>query len=110
MPDEEKPIGILRIPSFDKPKISQELSSRPPPKTIRAAEELMPLAYQLASNAELMGRFREVMGSGNKDQARIAMDEVRQHAQTLDPSLTYADGATRTVLLMEIVGRIEPKA
>jgi len=104
MPDEERPMGIIRIPSSDKPKISQEPSSRPPPKTIRAPVELVPLARQIAANVELMGRFREAMGSGNEDLARKVVDEVRQHAQTLDPSLTYADGATVNILLMEIIG------
>ncbi len=71
---------------------------------MRTLEELTPLANQVASNFELMKEFREVMGSGDEDRGREMVDEVRNFARTLDPTLTYAEGARITVVLMGIVG------
>ena len=70
---------------------------------MRTLEELTPLATQIASNLELMKKFREVMGSGDEDRARVMVDEVRHFAQTLDPTVTYAEGARITLVLMTII-------
>jgi hypothetical protein len=69
---------------------------------MRSLEELTPIARKVALNRELMQRFRDVMGSENQDRARAMVDEVRNFARTLDPTITYSEGAKITIILMEI--------
>jgi hypothetical protein len=75
---------------------------------MRTLDELRPLARQVASNVELMQRFAKVVGSGNESRGREMVDEVRHAAQSLDPTITYAEGAEIALLLMEI-GRDQSK-
>ncbi|MGA2291654.1 hypothetical protein [Bradyrhizobium sp.] len=53
-------------------------------------------------NLELMRRFRDVMGSDDEDRARAMVDEVRNFARTFDPTITYPEGATISVILMKM--------
>jgi|SRR5579883_102534 len=93
---------ILRIPSPGEPKTTLEL---PPLRrsSMRSIEELGPIARQISSDRELLRRFAEVMGSEDEDRARAMVDEVRRVAQALDPSISYAEGASVSLALMEIV-------
>ncbi|HLG79646.1 MAG TPA: hypothetical protein VKY22_01425 [Bradyrhizobium sp.] len=70
---------------------------------MRSIEELGPIARQISSDRELLRRFAEVMGSEDEDRARAMVDEVRRVAQALDPSISYAEGASVSLALMEIV-------
>jgi|EndMetStandDraft_5_1072996.scaffolds.fasta_scaffold298283_2 hypothetical protein len=101
MPDEEKPKGILRIPSQSKPKTSNE-----PPRLervpMRSLEELTPVAKKVASNRDLMQKFRDAMGSEDESRARAIVDEVRDLARTFDPTITHPEGTSITVILMKI--------
>jgi hypothetical protein len=42
------------------------------------------------------------MGSDDEDRARAMVDEVRNFARTFDPTITYPEGATITVILMKM--------
>jgi hypothetical protein len=101
MPSEKPPRGTIIIPGPYKPETSHE----PPPiqgEPMRTLDELRQLARQVASNVELMQKFQKVMGSGDESRGRDMVDEVRHFAQTLDPTITYVEGAKITLLLMEI--------
>jgi len=43
------------------------------------------------------------MGCENSDRAREMVDEIRHIAQTIDPSISYAEGASVSICLMQIV-------
>jgi hypothetical protein len=110
MADEGKPKAVLNIPVFTPLSTrSQEAIRRPTP--MRTQEELMPLAMQVAKNADLMDRFRAVIGSEDKGRASEMIDEVTRFAQSLDASITVPEGTRIVVVLMNVVGhqRGEPK-
>jgi hypothetical protein len=101
MPHDKPSKGIIRIPSPRDPKTSDE-----PPRLqrvpMRSLEELTPVARKVALNLGLMRRFRDVMGSDDEDRARAMVDEVRNFARTFDPTITYPEGATVSVILMKM--------
>jgi hypothetical protein len=102
MPD-EKPKGRITIPGF-KEEAAQNPAERPNVPSMRTQEELMPLALRVIENAELMHRFRAVMGSGDEDQARNMVYEITKHAQRLDQAITAPEGTRIVLVLMKIVG------
>jgi hypothetical protein len=100
--DDRPPMGKLRIMSVPAPNGVPE----PPPfekQRFRSLDELEPVARQISRDPSLMERFRGVMGSDNEDRAREMVEEVRRIAQTIDPSISYAEGASVTLALMQIV-------
>jgi hypothetical protein len=101
MPNDKQPRGKIIIPGP-----STEAKPEPPPlprgKPMRTLDELRPFARQVASNIELLRKLKKAMGSGDESRAREMVDEVRHFAQTLDPTITYAEGAEVALLLMEI--------
>jgi len=102
MSDDKSPRGVLKINSPAQPKATRE----PPPITpapMRSREELDPVARQISLDSHLMERFRGVMGCGDEERARAMVDEVRLIAQSIDPSISYAEGARVTICLMQMV-------
>lgn|SRR4051794_25575781 len=102
MTDDKPQRGVLKINSLGEPKAARE----PPPITrvpMRSGEELDPVARQISLDRHLMQRLQEVMGCGEEERARAMVDEVRLIAQTIDPTISYAEGARVTVCLMQIV-------
>jgi hypothetical protein len=100
--DDRPQKGTLKITSAETPKAMREL---PPIERMpfRSLEELEPVARQILLDRSLMQRFRDVMGSQNDDRCREMVDEVRRIAQTIDTSISYAEGASVTLCLMQIV-------
>jgi hypothetical protein len=101
MPKREEPKGVLRILGSG-PETSRDtplLLSREP---MRSADELRPLAKQIAANADLIRSFQENVGKDDEDRARNFIDEVRNYARSIDPALTYAEDAALALLLTEI--------
>lgn len=98
---DQKPTGILKLVS---PSPSVTHGSFPPTRDqpMRNRDELMPLARQIAENADFMKRFRGVIGSGNKDRARDMLDELIEYARTIDPKLTLAEGTMLALMLATI--------
>jgi hypothetical protein len=74
---------------------------------MRRAEELTPLAVRIAENADLVQRFRAVVGCDDRERASKMMDEVREYAQTLDPSISDVEGARIVLVLLNILGPFE---
>jgi hypothetical protein len=99
--NDEKPKGILRIPG---PK--PDISHTPPPaitrKAMRSMSELGPLADQVAANAPLMNKFRATIGCEDEPRMHDMIDEIRNYARSIDPTLTHAEGTTLAVLLSNI--------
>ena len=99
--NDEKPRGVLRI-SGSKPDVSHD----PPPaiarKPIRSNSELKPLAKQVAANAPLVNKFCATIGCEDEARMRDMIGEVRNYARSIDPALTYAEGATLALLLSNI--------
>jgi len=71
----------------------------------RFGDELKPLAKQVADNPIIMQRFEQARGSDNEELARQVVDEIRNYAQSLDPTISYVEGATIVLLLEEIFPR-----
>lgn len=99
MTDDKSERGILKINSLANQTRCLSLHREVP---MRSGEELDPVARQISLDRHLMQRFREVMGCGDEERARAMVDEVRLIAQTIDPSVSYAEGARVTVYLMQI--------
>jgi hypothetical protein len=109
MPDRETRRGIARMiqgsygPRNDAavPRRPRNDAALPPSKPMRTQEELAPLAEKVAGNAELVKRFRAVIGSDDKVRVSAMIDEVRQFAQTLDPTVSHPEGTRIALLLFE---------
>jgi hypothetical protein len=94
--------GTLKITSAETPKAIREL----PPiegEPFRPLRELEPVARRILLDRSLVQRFRDVMGSQNDDRCREMVDEVRRIAQSIDPSISYPEGASVTLCLMQIL-------
>lgn len=72
----EEPKGVLEILGSD-PKTSRDTPLLLPREPIRSADELGPLAKQIAADADLIRSFQENVGKGDEDRARNFIDEVR---------------------------------
>jgi hypothetical protein len=101
MTEHKVPRRVLRI--FSSKPTSRDPSPLPSQQPMRSLDELKPLAKQIAANADLMKRFRETKGGGDEDRAREMVDEVRNYARSIEPAITYAEGASLALLLMEYV-------
>ena len=75
----------------------------PRPKPMRTQEELTPIALHVATNSELMVRFRDVIGSEDMERASKLIDEVTNCAKNLDATITASEGTRIVVLLMKLV-------
>ena len=71
----------------------------------RNSEQLEPLARRVLENTALMKRFSDANGSDNENLAREVIDEIRNYAQTLDPTITYVEGARLCLVLMKLTSR-----
>jgi hypothetical protein len=101
MPKREEPKGVLRILGSG-PETSRDTPLLLPREPMRSADELRPLAKEIAANADLIRSFQENVGKGDEDRARNFIDEVRNYARSIDPALTYAEGAYLALLLTVI--------
>jgi len=101
MPDKETRRGILRI--FQTPRKPRNPTPLPPYQPMRTPEEHAPAVEKVTCSAEIMKRLAEVIGSDDEERGRAAIDEVRNFAQTLDPTISYAEGARIALLLAEKV-------
>jgi hypothetical protein len=68
----------------------------------RSAQELEPIAHQVAQNAELMERLRKARGSKDQALGSQVMDEITRHAQSLDPTITFSDATRIFVILIKM--------
>jgi hypothetical protein len=66
-------------------------------------EELPAAVEKVTCHAEIMKRLAELTGSDGEERGRAAIDEVGNFAQTLDPTISYAEGARIVLLLAEKV-------
>jgi hypothetical protein len=107
MPKREEPKGVLKILGSG-PEISRDTPLLLPREPMRSADELRPLAKQIAANAGLIRSFQKNVGKDDEDRARNFINEVRNYAHSIDPALTYAEGAHLALLLTEIF-RSEPQ-
>jgi hypothetical protein len=71
---------------------------------MRSLEELAPIAHKMSENANLMRRFREVIGSEDKQRVSAMMDEVRRVAQSIDSTITHPEGTSMSLVLMKMLG------
>jgi hypothetical protein len=109
MADEEKPArrptlnirtGTGTSAPIQKPSLPPE-----PLKLDRTSEQLKPLAKRVAENAAIMQRFYQARGSDDEALGREAIDEIRNYARTLDPTITYVEGAWLVLVLEEMFPR-----
>jgi hypothetical protein len=77
----------------------------------RTEKELEPIAIRVAENAALMQRFRAACGSENRDLAREVTLAITRYAQELDPTITFDEGTTISMILAKMVGHFRaPRA
>jgi hypothetical protein len=104
MTDDKRQKGILRLRTFAEQtpdsKTEFALGKR---MRLRSLEQLEPLARSIARNQELMKRFQDVMGCDDEDRARAMVDDVRNIAHSIDSELSYAEGASISIILMRIL-------
>jgi hypothetical protein len=113
MSDDKKPKLIDRSGRLDEAQLprSDTPLQRPGPETplhprrpMRTQEELTPIAHKLLDDAGLMQRFREMIGSEDRERARAVFDEVTHVAESIDPTITYSEGTRLVVVLMKLIG------
>lgn len=105
MADQRRPTGKAIV--HDSPESSiatpaQAPAASKPQKLDRTLEQLRPLAERVAKNEAIMLRFYQARGSDNEELARKTVDEIRNYAQTLDPTVSYTEGAA-IVLALELM-------
>lgn len=106
MADEDKRrIILVTPPKVDAP--TQPSPLRPKSTPLRSEEELRALALRIAENSELMQRFRSVVGSNDERLTGRVMHEVREYAQSLDPSVTLSEGTRLALALMNLLGPVK---
>ena len=71
----------------------------------RLGEELRPLAKLVSENPTIMKRFYQARGSDNEDLGRAVVDEIINYARSVDPAISYVEGATLVLLLEEMFPR-----
>jgi hypothetical protein len=54
-----------------------------------------------------MQRFRSVVGSNDERLTGRVMHEVREYAQSLDPSVTLSEGTRLALALMNLLGPVK---
>jgi hypothetical protein len=104
MADEDKRRIILVTPTKKVDAPTQPSPLRPKSAPLRSEEELRALALRIAENSELMQRFRSVVGSNDERLTGRVMHEVREYAQSLDPSVTFSEGTRLALALMNLLG------
>ena len=92
MADEDRPRIILVTPTKKVDAPTQPSPLRPKSAPLRSEEELRELPLRIAENSELMQRFRSALGSNDERLTGRVMHEVREYAQSLDPSVTFSEG------------------
>jgi hypothetical protein len=97
---EEKPRGVLKLVS-EKAGPSRDPAPIVAHETMRTSAELDPLVKQVAANGSLMRKFRETVGCDDEARVRAVIDEIRSYAASIDPKLTYAEGAKLALLLAD---------
>jgi hypothetical protein len=110
MADENKPKIIIvapkRVETSSQPSavLPKAMSKSMP---IRSEDELSALAMQLAENKVLMQRFRAAFGSKDERLTGRVMNEVREYAQSLDPSVNFREGTRLALLLVKTLGLVK---
>ena len=89
---------------FPQARLRPELEPESFPKGRRSEQELEPIAGQVAENAPLMERLRAAIGSQNQALGTAVMDEVRNYAKGLDPTINYSEGTKIVTILLKKVG------
>jgi hypothetical protein len=104
MSKDHKPKIIDRSHRPDQAQAPRSYAPLPPNKPMRSLEELAPIAHKMSENANLMRRFREVIGSEDKQRVSAMMDEVRRVAQSIDSTITHPEGTSMSLVLMKMLG------
>lgn len=94
---DQKKRGVLRLFST-KAQASRNPAPLAAREPMRSDAELEPLASKVAANVHLMRKFRATVGCDDEARMRVVIDEVRQYAASIDPKLTYAEGAKLSLL------------
>ena len=96
--NDKKTTGVLKIPD-----LTHDVQRDPPPaiarEKMRGHLELQLLAKQVAANASLMNKYHATIGCEDDARMRDMIDQVRNYARGIDPTLTYAEGASLALLL-----------
>jgi hypothetical protein len=106
MADEDKTRIILITPIKKVDAPAQPSPLRPKSAPLRSEEELKALALRIAENSELMQRFRSAVGSNDERLTGRVMHEVREYAQSLDPSVTFSEGTRLALVLLNSLGPV----
>ena len=109
MPEEKKPKLIDRSRRSDDAPLQRPGAETPLPlhKPTRTQEELAPIAHKISENPDLMRRFREVIGSEDRERVSAIFDEIRRVAQSIDPTITHPEGTRMALVLMKRIGHGE---
>ena len=110
MADETKPMGRLILMCGPKADPQNPPPSLMPHKRMRTREELTPIAQRVSEDVALMQRFRSAVGSDDEPRVRAVIDEVRICAQSLDPTITHAEGTSIAFVLGVMIGHFKPEA
>jgi hypothetical protein len=97
---DEKPRGTLKLlgPKVEVSLRPASITSREP---MRSNAKLEPLAKKVAENVSLMKKFHATVGAADEARMRSVIDEIREYATSIDPTLTYAEGAKLALLLRD---------
>jgi hypothetical protein len=110
MADEDKPRITLVTPSKKVDASTQPSPPRPKSAPLRSEEELRALALRIAENLELMQRFRSAVGSNDEHLTGRVMHEVREYAQSLDPTVTFNEGTRLALALLNSLGPMKDES
>ncbi len=103
---DEKPRTNLSTPKVSS---GNPVTATPPakqkPAKIRSREELRPLARRIAENPQIMQRFYQARGSDNEALGLEVVEEIRNYARELDPTITFFEGTTMVLVLEEMFPR-----
>jgi hypothetical protein len=110
MADEDKTRIILVTPTKKVDARTQPSPLRSKSAPLRSEEELRALALRIAENSELMERFRSAVGSNDERLTGRVMHEVREYAQSLDPTVTFSEGTRLALALLNSLGPVKDES
>ena len=106
MSERGKRKGTIHISGHSRPNSPQPeaegASAARSRRDLRSREELAPIAQRVAQNAELVEQFLRARGSDNVALGNELIEDIARFAQSIEPTITQADAARITVLLMEM--------
>lgn len=103
MTRDDRPHATIHIPAADKSGGRETSAPVPPLAPMRTQNELAPIARKVAADNGLMQKFQEVLGSEDRERASSLIDEITQCAQSIDPTVSAAEGVRIVVVLMGMV-------